>query len=248
MSKSKDYIQENKPALFDWFVFSISFSLGFIFPTFRDLASSPLFSFLVLTALVLYASGAWLKHLPLYERLRLTGRKLPFILFVCFICIHYVLILAAVIFSMPAARIILSLPPAATKTITGTAVVITGFLVPTFITWLVFRNEKSKYKKYSSDYLFWRELAGDICLVFGVSIFSFIIWDKAILAGLFNVPVTSLKDVWSLFILLALSYILFYLPLRYLFLVEDHFSRTWKRMLLIFGLLLLKALFEILNL
>ena len=177
MSKSKDYIQKNKPALFDWFVFSISFSLGFIFPTLSDLISSPLFSFLILTALVLYTLGAWLKHLPLYERLGLTERKLQFNLFVCFICIHYVLSMAAVKFSMPAARIILGLPAATPAEAGGISVLITCLVVATFITWLVFRNGKSKYKDYSDSYLFRRELTGDICLVIGVSIFSFVIWD-----------------------------------------------------------------------
>ena len=250
MNKLQIFLQENKAATFDWLVLSISFSLGFIFPTLDDLISSPLFSFFILTALVLYTIGAWLKHLPLYERLKSEERKLSFSLFVSLMGIHCVLIMAAVTFSMPAARIIIGLPPATTAEAAGLGVIYISLIAASFITWLVFRNGKSKYKYYSSSYLFRRELAGDICLVIGVSFFSFVIWEKAIIAKLFNalIPIASISDVCVLFFSIALVYIVFYLPLRYLYLVEDHFSRKiWKRLFLIFGLLLLKALFEMLK-
>jgi hypothetical protein len=60
MRTTKDYIQKNNTALFDWLVFAISFSLGFIFPGLKAFASSPSFSFWMLAALLLYISGAWL--------------------------------------------------------------------------------------------------------------------------------------------------------------------------------------------
>ena len=248
MNKSQFFLQENKAAIFDYLVFSISFSLGFIFPTLEDLISSPLFSFFILTALVLYTIGTWLKNLPLYERLKLAERQLSLSSFISFIAVHFVLVTAAVTFSMPAARMIIGLPPATPAEVAGPGVVIISFIAATFITWLVFRNGKSKYKYYSSGYLFRRELAGDICLVIGVSIFSFVIWEKAIVAKLFNPPMTSIYDLFILFISFALVYMVFYLPLRYLYLVEDDFSRkTWKRLFLIYGLLLLKAFFEMLK-
>ena len=248
MNKLQIFLQENKAAIFDYLVFSISFSLGFIFPTLEDFISSPLFSFFILTALVLYTIGTWLKNLPLYERLKLAERQLSLSSFISFIAVHFVLVMAAVTFSMPAARMIIGLPPATPAEVAGPGVLIISFIAATFITWLVFRNGKSKYKYYSSSYLFRRELAGDICLVIGVSIFSFVIWEKAIVAKLFNPPMTSIYDLFILFISFALVYMVFYLPLRYLYLVEDDFSRkTWERLFLIYGLLLLKALFEMLK-
>ncbi len=247
MNKLQIFLQENKAAIFDYLVFSISFSLGFIFPTLEDFISSPLFSFFILTALVLYTIGTWLKNLPLHERLQLAERQLSLSSFISFIAVHFVLVMVAVTFSMPAARIIIGLPPATPAEVAGPAVII-SFIAAIFITWLVFRNGKSKHKYYSSGYLFRRELAGDICLVIGVSIFSFVIWEKAIVAKLFNAPMASIWDVWNLFFSFALVYMIFYLPLRYLYLVEDHFSRkTWQRLFLIYGLLLLKALFEMLK-
>ena len=60
-----------------------------------------------------------------------------------------------------------------------------------------------------------------------------------------HMPVNGVGDVIMLFIFLGVSYVLFYLPLRYLYLIEDHFSRqAWRRLLLIFILILLRGLFE----
>jgi len=51
------------------------------------------------------------------------------------------------------------------------------------------------------------------------------------------------------FLILAICFVLFYLPLRYLFLVEDHSSRqTWQRFFLIFGFLAIRFLFIFLDL
>jgi hypothetical protein len=75
MHSSKDYIRQNKTALFDWLVFWISLSLGFIYPSLRDFVISPSFSYWMMTALLLYSIGAMLKHLPLYYRLISSGKS-----------------------------------------------------------------------------------------------------------------------------------------------------------------------------
>ena len=103
-------------------------------------------------------------------------------------------------------------------------------------------------KYFSAKYLFRRELVADIFLLAAVSILSFVFWEKGIISLLSHRKTASVGDVWFLFVFLAIAYIIFYLPLRYLFLVEDHFSRkTWRRMLLIFAFLLIKSLFEMLK-
>ena len=244
-------IQQNKAATFDWLVFAISFSLGFVFPSLRELIISPLFSYLMLAALVLYILGSWLKHFPLYYRLITTGdenKRVPYTLFL--IVGHFVLMIIVIIFSMRAAENIIGIKPGTRKEASGGWIVFISMIGAFIFTWLVFRN-KSKLKTrkvFSPAMLFRRELAGDICLVTAVSMFSFVFWEKGVIAMLSSRHNTSLSDIWFLFVFLALGYMLCYLPLRYLFLVEDHFSnKTWKRMLLIFGLLLLKALFEMLN-
>ncbi len=251
MNKSIDFLQENKSALFDWMVFVTSFSLGFIFPSLLDLIISPWFSYLILSALLLYVAGAWLKHFPLYYRLNETGNsplRLPFILFL--IIGHWCLMLVIVLFSISTIRRLAGIKNIATDNGSNGYDILISIVVSAFITWLIFRSKPGLKKKIgvSAGYLVRRELVADICLVIAVSIFSFAFWEKGIMAMLANRPTTSFTDIWFLFIFLAIAYMLCYLPMRYLFLVEDHFSsKTWKRMLLIFGLLLLKSLLEMIN-
>ena len=251
MSNSKDYIQKNKAAFFDWLVFSTSFCLGFIFPSLKDFVISPWFSYWMLSALLLYTSGVWLKHLPLYYRIIKAGhsqKKIPYVLFL--IIGHLLILLTVTIFAESAVRKILDLPSVSEKNIDAGSFIFGNILTASFITWLVFRTG-SKIKsvvRLSEKYLFRRELIADILLIAGVAILSFAFWEKGIIALIANKPATTIGDVWFLFIFLAIAYMLFYLPLRYLFLIEDHFSRnTWKRMLFIFALLLLKSLFEMIR-
>ena len=252
MSNPKRFLQENKAATFDWLVLTVSFFLGFAFPSLREFIISPFFFKLMFAALVLYIVGSWLKHFPLYYRLIKSGREqkvVPYTLFL--IAGHWVLMLTAITLALPTIRKILGMPIAKPEEAANGWAVFTGIAGATIITWLVFRTKRTlkMYKVYSPGYIFRRELAGDICLVISVSIFSFAFWEKGIIAMLSSKPTVSISDVWFLFIFLAIAYMLCYLPLRYLFLVEDHFSsKTWKRMLIIFGILLLKALFQMLNL
>jgi len=251
MSSLANYIHDNKTALFDWLVFSISLSLGFIFPTLRDFAVSPGFSYWMLSALLLYIAGAWLKHLPLSCRLNKSGNVRKGIPYAIFLMIgHWCIFLVVVLFSIAAAGKIAGMLLVNEATTTNMGVVFSSILISAFVTWLVFRD-KSPAKtsaRFSAQYLFRRELFADIFLITGVSILSFVFWEKGIIAMLSSRPAATISEIWFLFVFLAVTYMFCYLPLRYLFLLEDHFrSRTWKRMLFIFAMLLIRSILEMIN-
>ena len=244
-------MKTNRPAFFDWLVFFISFSLGFVFPSLKDFVISPSFSYWMLVALSLYTAGAWLKHRPLSYRVTTTGESLREVPYMLFLLIgHWIIIITAIIFAEPAIRKIFSLAPLHEKDPLSGWLIFASIIVSLFITWIVFRSKKRKHfkKRYTPSYLFRRELVADVILVAGVSILSFIFWEKGIMAMLTNAKTSSISDIWFLFFLLGICFMLFYLPLRYLFFIEDHSNRqTWKRLLFIFGLILLKSLFEMLR-
>lgn len=251
MTHFKKYIRGNNTALFDWLVLGVSFLLGFAFPSLLDFVSSPYFSYWMLAALVLYAAGVWLKQLPLYYRINRSGNSPETVPLTLFLVIgHWIIFLVVFIFAETAIRKILGIPPENVKDAAKGTFMFSSMIVATFITYLVFRSPAKMKKRVglSAQYLFRRELIADIFLLTAVSILSFVFWEKGIIKLLTYKPTASVGDVWFLFIFLAIAYILFYLPLRYLFLVEDHFSRkTWRRMLLIFAFLLIKSLLEMLK-
>lgn len=241
---------QSRTAIFDWLVFIISLSLGFIFPTLNHFADSPQFAYWMLAALLFYTLGAWLKHQPVYYRLLNSGKqieKMPALLFI--ILGHWLIFMMVEQFAEPAIRTIFDLPPVNPKRTEGEVVLVSG-LVATFVTWLVFRSARKSItkKKLSSTYLFRREVIADILLVGSISILSFLFWEKGVMAFLSSKPTVTINDIWLSFGMLCIAYVLFYLPLRYLFLIEDYSSRqTWIRLSLIFGLLMVKVLFELLN-
>lgn len=251
MHKTTNNLQQHKAAIFDWLVLMLSISLGFIFPTLRDFVTSPFFSSMMLAALVLYLAGTWLKHFPLYYRLIRSGTfnkgvPLSFFLVIGHWCIMYVVSTLA----WPAFRKITGMTAVKAGDSVDGWEAFTTIVAASFITWLVYRPKtKIKTRKlYSPGYMFRRELIGDVLLLLAVGLFSFAFWEKGILAMLSGKSIVVLADIWFLFIFLAISYMLCYLPLRYLFLVEDYNRKgTWRRMLLIFAFLLLKALFDMLN-
>lgn len=248
MSRSQDYIQQNKSAIFDWLVFSFSFSMGFIFPTLKEFVVSPGFSFWMFIALLLYISGAALKHLPIRYRLNSKGRHVKeFPLFIFLLVGHFFIFVVVVISSSSAILKIFGSTPSAFKISEDTNILII-ILTAIFITWLIFRpkREVRGQKNISQKTLFWMEMVADLLLVAGVSILSFAFWEKGLFSIMTYRPVSSINDIWVLFVFLSITYVFFYLPLRYLFLIEDYTAKgTWKRLLLIFALLLLKSLFEI---
>ena len=249
MQPFNKYTPENKAAFFDWLVFGISFSLGFIFTSLKDFLTSPGFSLWMLTALLLYAIGAALKHLPLGYRMSRSGmsvKKMPILVFL--VVGHFCIFFVVIFFSIPALKKMFTSGAALVKRTSDNPDILISLLAAIFISWLVFRPKTEIREKMtlSSNSLFIMELIADIFLVVAVSILSFAFWEKGVVALLTRKAVNNIGDVWFLFVFLSITYILFYLPLRYLFLIDDNNHRgTWKRLLLIFGLLLLKSLLEI---
>ena len=184
--------------------------------------------------------------MPLFDRMQRTGispREIPYKFFL-FIG-HWMVMYAVILISLRAVTKLFRI-----GTIKNTDAAFGGIILAVFITWLVMHNHKQvkKQNRYSENYLFWRELVADIFLLAAVSFLNFAFWEKGILTLLANRPSAGIIDIWFLFIFLSIAYILYYLPLRYLFLVEDHSSRqTWQRMLFFFGLLLVRSLFVMLE-
>ncbi len=251
MIAPKEYIQKNRAVLFDWLVLSVSFMLGFIFPTIKDFFISPGYYNWMLAALLLYTVGAALKHLPLSYRIMYSAKTLKPVPYLIFLVIgHWLIILFLVIFAEPAIRHILDVEPLKKNNSSSGELLIAATLIAVFVTWLVYRSKskRTKRKKYSTDYLFRMELVADILLIAGVSIFSFVFWEKGALAMLARASTQTISDIWFLFVFLAILFLFFYLPFRYLFFIEDRENGgNRRRLFLIFGFLLLRALFDMLN-
>lgn len=249
MATTRNRIKQQKPALFDWLVFTISLVMGLVFPELKNFAAAASFTYWMFAAMLLYMAGLWLKHRPVYYRLAKEGRgpqSVPYVLFL--IIGHWVIMLMLVIFSIDAMRGIAGLPQVPLdKSLSGWQ--LSGCIVLSlFITWLAFRPGGKSRKLLTEASLFRRELAGDILLISGVSILSFVFWEKSLLGAMEHMQLNSFGNICVLFIFLSVCYVLFYLPLRYLYLIEDRLSsQTWKRLLLIFILILLRGLFEALR-
>jgi len=239
-------IKQQKPAVFDWLVFTISLLMGIIFPELKNFAGSASFSVWMLAALLLYATGLWLKHRPLYYRLAKQGSEpntVPLLLFL--IVGHWVIMLMLVMLSGDGLRLIAGIQQLGMgKNVSGTEI-FSDIIISMFITWLAFRPGGKNKKQLNEAYLSRRELTGDVLLITGVSILSFVFWEKSLLASMEHMSLDSFGNIVMLFVFLTACYILFYLPLRYLYLVEERSSRQmWRRLLLIFLLILLRGLFE----
>jgi hypothetical protein len=250
MDKFQQYLNKNRAAIFDWSVITVSFLLGFIFPTIKDFARSGGFHYWMLATLLLYIAGAALKHLPLSYRLHVTGqsRAVPYIIFL--VVGHWFIFLFVIIFAEPAFRELAALPPLTQKNTGSWQMIVTASIVSAFVTWLVYRS-KSKWKgrrEGATGPLFYRELTADILLISSVSILSFAFWEKGVMAMLARSSTQTIGDIWFLFVFLSVLFLFFYLPLRYLYFVEDReVGRNRRRLFLLFGFMLLRALFEMLN-
>lgn len=249
MQKEKQSLWQNKPALFDWSVVVLSTLLGLFFPSLGDFAGTTGFSFWMLGALVLYTAGALLKDLPLSRRLSSPAtppRQVPFLLFL--LIGHWILLLTVTILSENAFRALAGMPPLPANYSAEATSVIFYILVPLFITWLVFRTKSNRRKRrvYPAGFLVKIEWVADILLFLSVSVFTFLFWEKGALAMLKSRQTVTVGDVWFLFIFLAILYVLVFLPLRYLYFIEDR-SSYGKRLRYLFGFLLLRVLFEMIS-
>ena len=241
-------IKENKPAIFDWLVFVFSLSLSFIFPSLKDFVSSKAFSNWMLAGLLLYIVGSWLKHQPLYQRIDRKVEDIPYLLFL--IVGHWCIIIAAMLFSWAAVRRILGLPPIVTEDMSLGQIVCAVTAGSTFITWLVFRsgNKNKSRKVFSEKYLFFRELIADVLLICGVAMISFVFWEQGVLGLVSRMPLDGFGSALFILFFLSIAYMMCYLPLRFLYLVEDRFRKqAGRRLLLIFILVLIRSLFTALN-
>jgi hypothetical protein len=251
MITTKDYLQKNRAALFDWIVLLTSFMLGFAFPSLSNLIQSPGFFNWILASLLLYIVGAALKHLPLSYRMSFSGKTTPTVPYIIFLLVgHWFIIMLLVILAEPAIRSLFHLAPLTDKNAASGEIIAGSIITATFVTWLVYRTKsnRKKRKNYSADLLFWMEIAADILLVAGVSIFSFIFWEKGVMAMLGRASTDTFSDLWFLFFFLAILFLFFYLPLRYLFFIEDRErGRNRRRLLLIFVFILIKALLEVMG-
>ncbi len=250
MIAGNKYVQANRAALFDWIVLLTSFLMGFVFPSIKDIITSPDFSYWMLTALVLYIAGAALKHLPLSFRLISSSvpvKPVPYIILL--LVGHWFIILFLVILAEPAIRTILQLPPNTKNNSASWQLISSAVIMATFVTWLVYRTKSKRQKriKYSPSFLGWLELAADMLLIAGVAIFSFVFWEKGVMAMLARASTQTASEVWFLFVFLSILFLFFYLPLRYLYFVEDRQrGRNRRRLMMIFGFLIVKALIEML--
>jgi hypothetical protein len=224
-------------------------SMGFVFPSLGGFVNSPSFSRWMLAALLLYVAGIWLKHRPLYYRLAKAGNPNPSVPFLLFLLMgHWIIFLFVFIIAEEAFRQLIGLqqPPAGATSGYSVAASIFGAV---FITWLAFRPGSKNRRALSETYIVRRELVADIFLISAVAMLSFVFWEKSLLEMMARMPINGVGDVIMLFVFLAVSYVLFYLPLRYLYLIEDHFSKAaWKRLSMIFVLIMLRGLFTAMHL
>jgi len=242
----------SRSAMFDWVVFFTSFSLSFVFPGFINLVASPAFPWLILGAIFLYTLGAWLKHLPLDIRASLPAyKKRTFPLKYAMMFGHWLILYGALYMLRLHLQNFFGLHFPGEKS--GETDWYNWFclLFPVFITWLVYRGtRKNNRNKYTENLLFRRELVADILLCLSVSVLTFFFWERGVM-GLMTKDIfpKNAPGLMIQFLILAICFVLFYLPLRYLFLVEDHSSRqTWQRFFLIFGFLAIRFLFIFLDL
>lgn len=250
--QNKEYIQTGRAALFDWLSFLLSFGLSFIFPTLRDLAQTRNYSPFILWALVAYTAGALLKDVPLRYRFNRTGKKVPEISYLLFLVLgHWIIMLVATGLTEPAVRQLLGMKPSAKSNFADSPAYGIFFVLSFVLTWIVYRNKKRPLPKthHSPIRLYRQELIADFLLLIGVGCLSFVFWERGMIGLMSSREISTIRDVWYLFIFLSFGYLMLFLPLRYLFLVEDYRSgQSWRRLLFIFGLLLCRALLDMLRL
>lgn len=248
---SPEYMDARRAALFDWLVLFSSFMLGFVFPSLGNLVQSRLFYNLMLLALLLYTVGALLKHLPLSCRISSAGNSFRPVSYALFLAIgHWIIIFILVVLAEPGFWNFFGIPMRSSAGSGNGWFLVTAGGMAGLVTWLVYRDKsrRSGRPKPGAVLLFRQELIADILLVAGVSLISFVFWEKGAMGMLSMTPARSVGDIWFLFVLLALLFLFVYLPLRYLFFVEGRERESnRRRLLLIFGFLLFKALFEMLN-
>lgn len=246
MQSPYNYIQQNRTFIFDWLVFVTTMTMGFVFPSLGTFVASIDFSMWMLVALVVYTIGTWLKRVPLYLRNDMSGHPLRKISWLLFLVIgHWIILYMVTLFAVPAWCRIFHYPmPKGFDSISTKATAL-SMIPPTIITWIVYRRARlrKKLSTYAPNIMFYRELVADIMLISSISLFTFTFWEKGAMAMMSRKALTSISEILFMIFFLGICYVLFYLPLRYLYLVEDHTSnQTRKRLTLILALLVIRSL------
>ena len=249
MQAIKELIRSNRSAIFDILVIGISFTLGLFFPALSDFIRSKHFFNWMLASLLLYTAGAALKDLPMSQRLSFASRKVETVPYILFLVIgHWFIIFFLILLAEPAVLRIGGLPPLTDANAASWQTMLLATVMATMVTWLVYRTKgnRKKRSRLSEGSLYRVELVADILLITGVSIFSFVFWEKGAIVMLGKASTTTIRDIWFLFVFLAILFLFFYLPLRYLFFMEDRKrANNSRRLLLVFGFLLLKVLIDV---
>lgn len=241
--KSIQILQQYKPAIFDWLVLSFTITMGLVFPSLGALNNAGYLYNFMLFGLLLYVIGALIKRKPMYYRLAVSGqlpRRIGYILLL--VIGHFFIMLTTLFFALHAFGALFDwhIPE---KRMTHPGIISGAILVSSIITWLIYRGKKKTRQLLTSKYIFGAELIGDILLIIGVSMLSFIFWEKSIFEMMARTPINNFGDAVFRFFFLSIAYMLFYLPLRYLYLIEERNSNaTGKRFLLIFLILLIRGL------
>ena len=246
---TKEYIERNRPAVFDWMVICISFLLGFIFPTLSDFIRSPDFYTWILVSFLVYTAGAALKDGPLSQRLSFSSegpRPVPYVIFLA--VGHWFIFFFLLILAEPLIRQLLGLAPLTPDNTANPAMLALCSVWAGCLTWLVYRRKTNRpfRKKRSASSLYRQEIVADILLTASVSVITFIFWEKGALAMLGNMQKASIGAIVFQFLLLAILFILVYLPLRYLYFIEDR-GHPGRRLLQVFAFLLIRALLDMLQ-
>jgi len=235
-------ISTSRAALFDWLSFLLGVTLSLLIPG----LNADILSEVLLISLLTYALGAALKDQPLRHRLIREKRFVPDIPFWIFLVLgHWIIMLTAILLALPAFTRWTGLANPPGRIFTETPGYAISFFLSLALTWLVYRNKRRRLKKepLPAEGLAVQEWIADILLWTGVGCLSFVFWDQALMGVLSAMPVNSIGRLFFVFFFFCLAYVLFYLPLRYLYLVEDYSDGSaWNRMKLIFAVLLVRIL------
>ncbi|MFM2138639.1 MAG: hypothetical protein RJA57_946 [Bacteroidota bacterium] len=237
-------VREDRSAVLDWITFMLSLSLGFLFPSLRALVRSPQFPSLLLIAVGSYALGATLKQAPLRYRLHLMGRGPAHVPYAFILGLgHWILLFISLFLAAPAIARLLSLPAAQIHSGSRGIFIILYLIGASLVTWLVFRSKRPPVRSRRPGPLSAQELLADILLVAGVGFLTFLFWERVIMAVLGAYSIERPAHIWYLFLFLGFGFLLFYLPLRYLFIIDTERSgHILRRFSLFYVLLLVRAL------
>ena len=216
-------------AVFDWSVMFFSTMLSFVFPSLSDFIHSPYARSIILIALVLFIIGTILKRIPLVTRLELkprTSKSSWGILIPVQFCI---MIVVGYLSAEEIGKITGWYKTGEENP--GPIIFISVFLAILTSSLTAWASMSKVRKRYSDEWLRRREMKADIMLIVATSVFTFIFWDLGPESYMKSHPIRDFGVIIPVFIFILMCYVIFYLPFRYLYIIEDgHKKATWRRM------------------